>query len=828
MKKITILATAAFLAVSYHTNAQVGIGTPEPSDATLLEVKADNKGVLIPRVKLTSTGTFTPIDGLEVESLLVYNIGQSLDLETADAVYPGFYYWQNGQWQRVINKKDLYAAIENLGDTFNKSIGQINDLINYIAPSNPNNKDDNGNPIISENHSTVVWDEPNNSFYVVAYDATTKTYGKTLIDISAMVAGSETNTFIRVQENTDAPDTYHFFSESAIKTWLSVPANAGLDPLTAMPIDEAGVVTINVVGDVVENFEHILNQKITYEGEQITIEQVIQKISSQVDGNVIYTEVGGEMVFQYYDAANNKYETISLSELVQNSESNTFIRKVDENVETNGVLATRTVYYYFSETAIKDWLNADVANTDPANMPNDALGVVAIEVADDVAANFEHILNQTITYENGQHTVEEIIQMISSEVAGNVIYTEVGGEMVFQYYNGTEYLTINLNELVQNLESNTFIRKVDAVIETDGTVTSPTVYYYFSETAIKDWLAAALTNTDPENNMPNTAPGVVAISVADDVATNFEHILKQTITYENNQLTIEEIIQMISSETDGNVIYVNDKNPNDPNAADEWVFKYYNKATDQYVTINLGDLVADFETKTKITRAAINADGETPTYIDARVEPTPTKAGQILYKYEAEEGRTDYLNITEDLLFSIENNEDVQTSITNILNGGGNVLFGDIKIGTTDYTGVLYYYDVNGDPQLIDVSKTLIQNLIDNSTQVQELKNVLGNKYVENTLIYTGDTIDGKAVAAYKTTTTIGVHTAVTGGVSLPQAPAGVVSISLYQGGNLLTKSTTDHVILGNNVAFNIGIGNHYQVLPEGVYEVIIEFTVVQ
>ncbi|PJX26916.1 hypothetical protein CAP47_02090 [Psychroflexus sp. S27] len=390
--------------------------------------------------------------------------------------------------------------------------------------------------------------------------------------------------------------------------------------------------------------------------------------------------------------------------------------------------------------------------------------------------------------------------------------------MVFQYYDAStgDYVTINLDELVSELETNTFIRKVDAYIDTNGD-DIPTTYYYFSEEAIKDWMALDPTaNTDAEANMEVTEPGVIAINVVGDVVENFEYILEQEITYEGEQVTIEEIIQMISSEVDGNVIYTE--------VGGEMVFQYYDASTGDYVTIDLGTLVTDLETKTKITRASIAADGETPNYGDT-VETDPTVAGQILYKYESEDG-IDYLNITEDMLFAIENNNEVRNTINDILNEGGNVLFGDVTIGTENYTDVLYYFDVNGDPQLIDVAKTLIQNLIDNSTQLQELKNLLGDKYEDNSIIYTGDTINGDPVAGFKTTTTIGAHTAVTSGVTLPVTPLGVISISLYQNGNLITNSTTDHVITGSDIDFNIGIGNHYQVLPAGEYEVIIEFTV--
>ncbi|MGO3236762.1 MAG: hypothetical protein ACTIKA_00670, partial [Psychroflexus halocasei] len=367
----------------------------------------------------------------------MYNTFTSSNSDDPEAVYPGFYYWQNNMWQRIINQEDLKTAIEDLGGDLNTSIEQIHDLINYIAPSNPSNEDENGNPIVTENHSTVVWDETAGEFYVVTYDALTGEYVKTLIDINQLISGSETNTFIRVEITASEPNVYHYFSESAIKDWLNADA-ANTDPFVNMPITATGVVTIDVVGDVVENFEYILEQEITYEGEQVTIEEIIQMISSEVDGNVIYTEVGGEMVFQYYDASTGDYVTINLDELVSELETNTFIRKVDAYIDTNGD-DIPTTYYYFSEEAIKDWMALDpTANTDAeANMEVTEPGVIAINVVGDVVENFEYILEQEITYEGEQVTIEEIIQMISSEVDGNVIYTEVGGEMVFQYYDAS-------------------------------------------------------------------------------------------------------------------------------------------------------------------------------------------------------------------------------------------------------------------------------------------------------------------------------------------------------------------------------------------------------
>ena len=71
MKKITIMA--ALLGSVYFANAQVGIGTSAPSTSAQLDIVAENKGILIPRVELTDVNTFAPITGTQEESLLVYN-----------------------------------------------------------------------------------------------------------------------------------------------------------------------------------------------------------------------------------------------------------------------------------------------------------------------------------------------------------------------------------------------------------------------------------------------------------------------------------------------------------------------------------------------------------------------------------------------------------------------------------------------------------------------------------------------------------------------------------------------------------------------------------
>jgi len=95
MKKFFItIAIIVITMINFGLNAQnVGIGssnfTPDPSAG--LEIKCTNKGLLIPRVVLTSATDQTTIPS-PATSLLVYNLG------TGGLTPAGYYYWDGSQW----------------------------------------------------------------------------------------------------------------------------------------------------------------------------------------------------------------------------------------------------------------------------------------------------------------------------------------------------------------------------------------------------------------------------------------------------------------------------------------------------------------------------------------------------------------------------------------------------------------------------------------------------------------------------------------------------------------------------------------------------------
>src|SRR5690606_18227355 len=110
------LLAVAVLMSAWNAHSQVGIGTLTPNKSSQLDVVANDKGVLLPRVALTSTTDATTITN--GNSLLVYNTN------TQNDVTPGYYYWFEDKWMRIVNEDEIIALDKN---TTNVSLTTAND-----------------------------------------------------------------------------------------------------------------------------------------------------------------------------------------------------------------------------------------------------------------------------------------------------------------------------------------------------------------------------------------------------------------------------------------------------------------------------------------------------------------------------------------------------------------------------------------------------------------------------------------------------------------------------------------------------------------------------
>jgi hypothetical protein len=103
------LAIAALAAILLPTsgNAQVTIGFDgDPNGNALLDLKENvggtaTKGLLLPRVALTSANLATPMSA-HVAGMVVYNTGTSLPAVSGENyVSPGYYYNTGSRWERL-------------------------------------------------------------------------------------------------------------------------------------------------------------------------------------------------------------------------------------------------------------------------------------------------------------------------------------------------------------------------------------------------------------------------------------------------------------------------------------------------------------------------------------------------------------------------------------------------------------------------------------------------------------------------------------------------------------------------------------------------------
>ncbi|MBP6398348.1 MAG: hypothetical protein KA340_10735, partial [Saprospiraceae bacterium] len=76
----------------------VGVGTNTPNSNAILDVSSSNKGLLIPRVALSSTTSTSPLGGF-VAGMMVYNTATAGT--SPNNVTPGFYLCSGTKWEKV-------------------------------------------------------------------------------------------------------------------------------------------------------------------------------------------------------------------------------------------------------------------------------------------------------------------------------------------------------------------------------------------------------------------------------------------------------------------------------------------------------------------------------------------------------------------------------------------------------------------------------------------------------------------------------------------------------------------------------------------------------
>jgi hypothetical protein len=110
MKKILLPLCIWLTQGAMAQNVAINSTGALPVNSAALDIDMANKGMLIPRIALTTTATFAPVTGVATVSLLIYNTATAG--VAPNDVIPGYYYWTGASWIRFISKSDA----QTIGD----------------------------------------------------------------------------------------------------------------------------------------------------------------------------------------------------------------------------------------------------------------------------------------------------------------------------------------------------------------------------------------------------------------------------------------------------------------------------------------------------------------------------------------------------------------------------------------------------------------------------------------------------------------------------------------------------------------------------------------
>ena len=290
-----------FVLASYSAYSQVGIGTTMPNPSSQLEVVANDKGVLIPRVQLKSLTDAATITNGNVNSLLVFNTGTAADIK------PGYYYWYDNRWNRIVIAGEIES---NKGTVIYNAVTKEFVFV-----------DDSGNnqPLDLKNFETITTlkkDAANDGKYVY----TNEGKAETTIDVVADVIN---NAHTIIKNEKFVTELTQFVDSKETVTTLE--KNAANDGKYLYTNEDKAETTIDVVADVINNAGAIISN------EKFVTELTNVVGSKETLTSLIYDAAGKTLSYQAEKGAPN---VINLVDLVGDAETITEIVNKGKGVYT--------------------------------------------------------------------------------------------------------------------------------------------------------------------------------------------------------------------------------------------------------------------------------------------------------------------------------------------------------------------------------------------------------------------------------------------------------------------------------------------------------------
>src|SRR5690554_489347 len=546
------LLAAAVLMSAWSAHSQVGIGTLTPNSSSQLDVVANDKGVLLPRVSLTSTtdSTTVPVtvgESSTENSLLVFNTN------TQNDVTPGYYYWYVDKWMRIVNEDEILALDKN---TTNESFS-VEDGMLILT-------DSEGNfisiPLSEINIPTTIVQNPDGTYTYTNENGETITIDATanVINNIEQILGDTNvlNELITVLGDTYVGgnvyydgDTFTYVDEAGDSHVINfeeiVQANESVTTLvdngdgTYTYTSEDGTETIvDVPASVINQFEEIVNGgPVTIEGEEYTtIEEYIQHIVetnesvttlidnadgtytyTSEDGTVTTVDVPASVVNQFEEIVNGGPVTI------EGEEYTTIEEYIQHIVETNE-----------SVTTLID--NADGTYT----YTSEDGTVTTVDVPASVVNQFEEIVNGgPVTIEGEEYTtIEEYIQhIVETNESITTLVDNADGTYTYTSEDGT-VTTVDVPASVVN-QFEDIVNSGPVTIDGEEYTTIEEYIQHIVET--NESITTLVDNADGTYTYTSEDGTVTTVDVPASVVNQFEDIVNSgPVTIDGEEYTTIE------------------------------------------------------------------------------------------------------------------------------------------------------------------------------------------------------------------------------------------------------------------------------------------------
>lgn len=469
------LLTVTLLMGTFVASAQVGVGTLDPNKSAQLDVVAEDKGILIPRVQLTSVTDTTTITNGNVESLLVFNLTSNEDLKH------GYYYWFEGEWRRLIASNDNQTDVLTI-----LSYNQATNTLNYI--------DENG-----VSHDFVLNNTKNSTIVLNGTVLTiTDTEGNTFpVDL----AGLDTNT-TNVSLVLD--------DENQLK--LTDSANQVLiADLSALAVDENTTIT-NVTLNPTNNHLTIVNS----DGEEIFVDLTLLLD----DTNTKITDINfSDTYILTITDSDGDTKNVDLSSLV-----NTTKLQAGTNVTITGDGSVLTPYIISSKNTVIESITFDSTTSIVTIVDSDkTLNLDLSELTKNTTitnVNFDSSTNFiTIVDSDSSTTNVDISGVLKAKNGLKVVDKHVilGGDLT----ENTTINTLDYDLAIQNLQQTDTSEnsKIMIVENTTGKLKVADFPQILNENLAVGLTSDSNTMTVDVNGQTATAPIINSIAMSTDSTT---------------------------------------------------------------------------------------------------------------------------------------------------------------------------------------------------------------------------------------------------------------------------------------------------------------------